>query len=766
VENGFDGVALLNKQFIITAVSRSTSKILGFTVREMVGGDAFSYIHPDDLKNVKKILKVLLSKKKVRLETRVRKNDGKYIWLGALCTNLLDIPEVEAIVVSFRDISLRKKAEEDLKLSESRFRALFLQSPLSIQVFSPEGETLEVNKSWEKLWNAPPELVKGYNILNDHQLEEKGVMPYIRRGFAGEIVETPIISYDPNDIGKSGRVRYVKALIFPIKNKAGKILQVVLKHVDVTDVIESEENFTVLAQTSPDAIFVTDAYGIIGYGNPAIKKMFGFTYKSMVGQPFTLFFTPNSAIEATTLFQQMKKGQTINNVILTALCSDKSEFPVEISASPLIWKGNFRGVQCIMRDISERKKVEENLFFLAETSKILSASFDYRKTIQEVADLAITLIADWCAVELLDNEKLQLIAIAHKRPDHLQLAKQLMTEFPLSQEDEFATVQVLKTDKPVIYPKITDDILQKLAHNKKHLALMRKLKISSGMTIPLFLDGKSVGGISFVITESKKNYNETDLMIAKEVAHRISLTIQNARLYEKTKKAVTLRDEFISVSSHELKTPLTSLKLYTQLLKSRIVKYQKRGLESYFEKIERQTTKLLTLVNDLLSVSKLQHGRLEFVMDEFDLNHLIKETALLVQGTKPSHTITIRGKVTQKIYGDEFRITQVLTNLLTNAIKFSPQADKVAIHIKENAKKVSVSVEDFGIGIDRHHQDKLFSQFYRVTDPKEKTFPGLGMGLFIASQIIERHQGTLSVLSKKGKGSIFTFTLPKAKKIN
>lgn len=228
----------------------------------------------------------------------------------------------------------------------------------------------------------------------------------------------------------------------------------------------------------------------------------------------------------------------------------------------------------------------------------------------------------------------------------------------------------------------------------------------------------------------------------------------------KLQKALAMRDNFISIASHELKTPLTSLKLYIDTFKNQAGKKENKEFSKYINKMDDQINKLTALINDLLNVSKIQHGKLDYRMEEFDINELIGYNLETFREVAKKHKIIVRGKITKKVIADRYRIYQVLTNLLTNAIKYSPAADKIVLKLSQDGGKAVVSVQDFGIGIDKKHQKRIFEQFYRVNNPKTQSHTGLGMGLFIVNQIIKRHRGELSITSSRGKGSVFSFTLP------
>jgi PAS domain S-box-containing protein len=223
------------------------------------------------------------------------------------------------------------------------------------------------------------------------------------------------------------------------------------------------------------------------------------------------------------------------------------------------------------------------------------------------------------------------------------------------------------------------------------------------------------------------------------------------------------KNEFISMASHELKTPLTALKGFTTILQRRLSRQgDEQGLH-YLARMDRQLEKLTGLVNELLDLSKMEAGTLALQEEVVDLTALIEEIVEDVQGTTTTHRISIEERADIHTIGDRDRLGQVLINLLTNAIKYSPEADRVIVRAVVDGEQARVSVQDFGIGIAQAHHGQVFDRFYQVTDPRGKTYPGLGIGLYIAQEIIRRHAGTIWVESSKGKGATFFFTLPLAR---
>lgn len=219
------------------------------------------------------------------------------------------------------------------------------------------------------------------------------------------------------------------------------------------------------------------------------------------------------------------------------------------------------------------------------------------------------------------------------------------------------------------------------------------------------------------------------------------------------------KDHFINMASHELKTPLTILSAHTQLLRERFAAEDGQDVVRQLSKMDDQITRLTNLVADLLDISRMQAGQIELARDAVDMDELVHEAVANLQPTT-THHLLIEGAAQRSITGDRERLGHVLIILLTNAIKYSPQADTVVVRVAHARDALTVSVQDFGIGIARSHQQRLFERFYRVLSKKDQTYPGLGIGLYIAYEIIQRHGGKMWLESVEGNGSTFFFSLP------
>lgn len=262
------------------------------------------------------------------------------------------------------------------------------------------------------------------------------------------------------------------------------------------------------------------------------------------------------------------------------------------------------------------------------------------------------------------------------------------------------------------------------------------------------------GGYSWFTLKTvpvKNNKEEVELWIGT------ATDIQDKKIAEQQK------DEFISMASHELKTPVTSLKGFTQILKMRFEKEGNDTAAELLTKMDKQVDKLTNLIVQLLDATKIANGQLQFINEDFNFNELVTEIAEEMQHTSASHKIILNLAGSKIINGDRNRIGQVIINLISNAIKYSPAADQVIVTGTTEKNKIKLCIQDFGIGIPAEKQSKIFNRFFRVSGDRQDTFPGLGLGLFIASEIIKRHKGKITLESAVGRGSTFCFTLPVVK---
>jgi signal transduction histidine kinase len=240
-------------------------------------------------------------------------------------------------------------------------------------------------------------------------------------------------------------------------------------------------------------------------------------------------------------------------------------------------------------------------------------------------------------------------------------------------------------------------------------------------------------------------------------------TLEKDKVQQETLELMHRKDDFLSIASHELKTPVTSLKAYAQLLQMDAQGRNDTRKEVMFAKMDAQVDKLTALINDLLDTSKMQNGKLIYNKISFRLNDLVKEIITEMQTAITSHIIILEEDAQLEVCADRDRVGQVVNNLLSNAIKYCPDCKKLIVAIEKGEQMAVCSVQDFGNGINKEQQHKIFERFYRVTGKNFNTYPGLGLGLYIAKEIVDRHNGRIWFESEIGKGTTFYFSLPLAK---
>src|SRR5579859_840014 len=526
---------------------------------------------------------------------------------------------------------------------------------------------------------------------------------------------------------------------------------------------QSEERFRALIQHSADAIQLISADAKILYSSDSVEHVLGYKPEDIQGDGPEPHLHPDDLplfMERFTALLQKPGGQ--DTLEYRVRHKNGSWAWIEATGSNYLHDLQIQAIVGNFRNITQRKQLEERQRLLNKASEKLVTSLDHQITLQEIAQLLVPSMADYCRIALLDTQgQIKEIAVNHIEPQKIALVRELYEQYKDRASSTYGLNNLLETGQPELISAVTPEVVAPSAQeNPAMLSIIEALGLTSYMGTPLIAREKVIGAITFSSVQPERCYTQEDLAFAQELARRIALTLDNARLYQEAQKAISVRDDFISIASHELRTPVTSLKLYVAVLQKQLARFGEENVTYSLTKMDAQLNKLTLLIKDLLNVSRIELGRLDFQQELFDLNEVVKETVEQIQPTTRKHGIRVEGQISRPAWGDKDRVGQVLTNLLTNAIKYSPQADTIIVRITSTDEAAVVSIQDFGIGIEKEHLHAIFERFYRVTDPDEKTYPGLGIGLYISHEIIKRHGGTLSVESEKGRGSVFSFTLP------
>jgi signal transduction histidine kinase len=423
------------------------------------------------------------------------------------------------------------------------------------------------------------------------------------------------------------------------------------------------------------------------------------------------------------------------------------------------------------------RRREATMRFFAEASVLLSSSLDFTSICERLAHLVVPNFADWCGVDLAEDGDLRSVAIAHVNPAKVEMAREMRRRFPPDPASARGPHAVARTGRAELVPEIADEMLTRGARDAEHLGFLRDLGLRSVILVPLVAGGRPIGVLNLVWAESGRVYGREDLEIMEELGRRAGLAIENARLYEEARAAVKLRDEFLSIASHELKTPLTSLRLKVDGILRASVKTGSEPIDlvklaARIGGVDKQLDRLTELVDALLDVSRAAAGRLELSLGEVDLVAVVVDVAERFKDELASAgcplSIVVSGPdgregARNPIFGhwDRMRLDEVATNFLSNAIKYGA-SKPIQIRVSASDERAIIEVEDHGIGISNEDQQRLFERFARVVSPEH--YGGFGLGLWIVKLLVEAMGGKVAVKSAVGMGSVFSAELPRGRR--
>lgn len=415
----------------------------------------------------------------------------------------------------------------------------------------------------------------------------------------------------------------------------------------------------------------------------------------------------------------------------------------------------------LFRSVQER---EESTRLMLEVSTVLNSSLDYEATFRTLAGMMVPRFADWCAVEVGDAGAIRPIAIAHSDPAKVAFVAELQRRFPARIDDRDGVAKVLRTGQPELYEQMPDTLLEAVAKDDEHLRLMRTLGLRSALIVPLAARGHTLGALTLVWAESQRRYARADLPLMEELGRRAGIALDNARLYGEAQRAVRLREEFLSIASHELKTPLTSLQLQVGHLQRTLGKetHEDPAIRRVAERIERidlHVGRLGRLIEDLLDVSRVSAGQLALTVEEVDLSEVVQDIVSRyrdqIAGAGCSMSLALQARLVGR--WDRMRLEQVVSNFLSNAIKYGA-GQPIEIATEQTGAVARLRVRDHGIGIAREQHQQIFERWGRAA-PSEH-YGGLGLGLWIVRLFVEKMGGAVAVDSEPGKGATFTVELP------
>lgn len=436
-----------------------------------------------------------------------------------------------------------------------------------------------------------------------------------------------------------------------------------------------------------------------------------------------------------------------------------------VQATPVVEDGGVRFVINAFQDITRLKDTEDRLRVLADGGAILADSVDYPSTLQSLAELVVPRLADWCVVDVVEASGLRRVAVAHPDPRKRALAEEVQRRYPSDPDRPGGVGDVIRTGQTQLISRVSDEMLVAAAHDDTHLDLIRALGLRSAVIVPLIARGQVLGAITLAGAESGHVFEEADLPYLEDLARRAAVTVDNARLLHEAKEAIRLRDDFLAMASHDMRTPLQAILANIQLAARRLGREdadgaQREAMRDNLAHAERSTGRLALLVGDLLDVAMLRSGHsLNLERSEVDLTELVRRVAADHQAATRLHRIEVAGALHTPITTDPVRLERVLDNLIGNAVKYSPDGGDIVVEVAATDTEVAVVVRDQGIGIPAADLAAIFEPYRRGSNAT--TLRGIGLGLSGSRDVIRELGGDISVESTEGQGSVFTARLPR-----
>ena len=534
---------------------------------------------------------------------------------------------------------------------------------------------------------------------------------------------------------------------------------------------EIARRLAAIVSSSDDAIVSKDLNGTVLTWNDAAERMFGYTAEQIVGRSIRVLIPADRQSEEDAVLASIRAGRRVDHFETVRQSRDGRMIPISLTVSPILdADGKVVGASKIARDISDRKQAEALTIrtahresFLAEVTLTLTRSLDYEQTLRKLAAVATPAIADYCAVDVADEDGTLIpVAIEHVNPDKIPLAREVRANY----EDPQMPMSprfVARTGVPAFVPRVSDDMLVAAAQgNADRLEKIRSLGLVSYMCVPMIANDRVLGVLTLAITESSRQFGNDDLRLALDVASRAALAVDNAQSYRRLQNANRLKDEFLATLSHELRTPLNAVLGYARMLQSGAVAPEK--VPQAIEVIGRNAASLAQIVEDVLDVSRIVLGKARLRIEPTDIASVVEDAIATVKPAMDAKGLRLTSVIAPRlpeVPGDSNRLQQVVWNLLSNAVKFTPRGGRIDVRVAQDASDVQIVVSDTGIGFPSNFKPHVFERFRQAESGPTRLHGGLGLGLAIARHIVELHGGTIDGESAgEGQGATFTLRLP------
>lgn len=526
----------------------------------------------------------------------------------------------------------------------------------------------------------------------------------------------------------------------------------------------SEAKSSGIISISADAIISINRDQDIVLFNGGAEKIFGYSSAEALGQKLDFLMPKRFRKNHHHHVNDFSKGENAarrmgeRGTTIYGLRKNGEEFPADAAISKIDVNGS-QLMTVTLRDITDQLRLEKGNQLLSEVGAALAESgLILEKTIQKLAEVSVKSLGDYCILNIVrDKEESDILKIVAKDPGNTRQCENILS---LIQSGAFAHL-IVKAQESLLIENITDYQLSLLSSNEAELKMLLDLNLVSLLSVPLIAKQKFIGTLVIISTTKNHKYHDFDLKLASGVALRAALSIENSHLYNESKKAISSREEILAVVSHDLKSPLTTVKLIGETLQ--LLEFpDKKTCESLAKKIGKSARQMEVLIGDLLDFAKIQSGAFSVNQTTEYLYEALRETTESLQAQAESNQQSLVldfNSDLPRVNIDLPRISQVILNLLGNALKFTPAGGTIKVTAEVRDADVLVSVSDTGPGIPPEYLTKVFDRFWQVEGTKHK---GSGLGLSIAKGIVLAHGGKIWAESELNKGTTFYFTVPVA----
>ncbi len=667
--------------------------------------------------------------------------------------------------------------------------ATFEQAAIGIAHLTLAEEWISVNQRYCEITGYSRAEILELKVEElTHPEDVPATREFIARIRSGELPEDKM---EKRYVRKNGAIIWVHLTVSIVRSTNGDPLYLVAFIEDITErrqaQHEASRTFSLLRATlesTADGILVVDANGKILSFNQKMTDMWGVPPEAFASGDDEAAI--NAAVAKLTHPEDfMAKVQDLYNhpeVASYDVLELKDGRTFERYSQPQRIDNVAVGRVWSFRDVTARRRAEEQgralereqaaraeaensqrrAALLAEASRVLSSSFDYQTTLAALVRLAVPTLADYCALDILVGEdSFERIGEAHVDPTKSMLLREVAT-FPRSAlTASHPLIRVMSTGQPVLEAEITPDFIRASFAEPAQRRTVEALGPRSLICVPLVDSGKPIGALTLVTSGSGRRYDEADLSLAADVARRAAVVVEHARLFHQAEQATRARDDVLAVVAHDLRNPLNTVTMAIGLMleTTPMERTQERRQQ---EIVRRAADRMNRMIQDLLDVKRMESGHLTIDAKPESADVLVNDTIEMLRPLASGSSIVMEANVADNlpaVLADAARIQQVLSNLVGNAVKFTPRQGRITVSADRLEAEVRFAVIDTGPGIPPEQVPHIFGRFWQAKSSDRR---GIGLGLAIAKGIVEAHRGRIWVESQVGLGSTFYFTLPNA----